>query len=57
MLTTITSTLSFIAVTISFICVTIMSITVFNYMEQAKEYEAEIERLKAALENATSKEK
>ena len=57
MLATITSTLSFIAVTISFICVTIMSITVFNYMEHNKEYEAEVERLKAALENAASKEK
>lgn len=57
MLATIASTLSFIAVTISFICVTNMCITVFNYMEQNKAYKAEVERLKAALEDAASKEK
>ena len=57
MLTTIILTLLFIAVTISFICVIIMSITESRYMKQADEYEAETERLKAALENATSKEK
>lgn len=61
MLTTIVSILSFIAVIISFICVTIMNIIVNIivdcYIEQAKEYEAEDERLNAALENAASKEK
>ena len=57
MLTIIISTLSFIAVIISFICVIIMNIIVGCYMEQNKEYEAEVERLKAALENAASKEK
>ena len=57
MLTIIISTLSFIAVIISFICVIIMNIIVGCYMKQTKEYEAEVERLKAALENAASKEK
>ena len=57
MLTIIISTLSFIAVIISLICVIIMNIIVGCYMEQNKEYEAEVERLKAALENAASKEK
>ena len=57
MLTIIISTLSFIAVIISFICVIIMNIIVSCYMKQAKEYEAEVERLQAALENAASKEK
>ena len=61
MLTMIIPTLSSIAVIISFICVIIMNIIVNIivgcYMEQNKEYEAEVERLKAALENAASKEK
>ena len=57
MLTTIISILSFIAVIISFICVIIMNIIVGCYMKQADAYEAEIERLKAALENTASKEK
>ena len=57
MLTTIILTLLCIAVIISFICVIIMNIIVGCYMAQAKEYEAEIERLKAAMENAASKEK
>lgn len=57
MLTTTILTLSFIAVTISFICVIIMNIIVGCYMKQADEYEAEVERLNAALENAASKEK
>ena len=57
MLTTIASILSFIAVTISFICVIIMSITVSCYMKQADKDQAEIERLKAAMENAASKDK
>ena len=57
MLTTITSILSFIPVTISFICVIITNIIVSCYMKQTKKYEAEVERLKAALENAASKEK
>ena len=56
MLTIIILTLLFIAVTISFICVVILSITESCYMKQTKEYEAEIERLKAAMENAASKE-
>ena len=54
MLTTIILTLLCIAVTISFICVIIMNIIVGCYMEQNKEYEAEVQRLKAALENAAT---
>lgn len=57
MLTTIILILSLIAVIISFICVIIMNIIVGCYMKQADEYEAEVERLNAALENAASKEK
>ena len=57
MLTTIILTLLFIAVIISLICVIIMNIIVGCYMKQSKEYEAEVERLKAALENTASKEK
>ena len=57
MLTIIISTLSFIAVITGFISVLIMNIIVDCYMEQNKEYEAEVERLKAALENTASKEK
>lgn len=57
MLTVTISTLSFIAAIISLICVIIMNIIVGYFIEQNKEYEAEVERLKAALENAASKEK
>ena len=57
MLTTIILTLLFIAMITSLICVIIMNIIVGCYMKQNKEYEAEVERLKAALENAASKEK
>ena len=57
MLTTITSILSFIPVIISFTCVIITNIIVSCYMKKKKEYEAEVERLKAALENAASKKK
>lgn len=57
MLTTIIITLLCIAVIISLICVIIMNIIVGCYMKQADEYEAEIESLKAALENTASKEK
>ena len=57
MLTIIILTLSFIVVIISFIRVIIMNIIVGCYMKQAKEYEAEVERLQAALENTASKEK
>ena len=57
MLTIIISALSFIAAITSLICVIIMNIIVGCYMKQADEYEAEIERLQAALENAVSKEK
>lgn len=57
MLTTIILTLLCIAVIISLICVIIMNIIVGCYMKQADEYEAEIESLKAALENTASKEK
>lgn len=57
MLTIIILTLAFIVVIISFIRVIIMNIIVGCYMKQAKEYEAEVERLQAALENTASKEK
>lgn len=57
MLTVTISTLSFIAAIISLTCVIIMNIIVGYFIEQNKEYEAEVERLKAALENAASKEK
>ena len=57
MLTTIILTLLCIAVTISFICLISMNIIVGCYMAQVMEYEAEVERLKAAMENAASKEK
>ena len=57
MVAIIISALSFIAAITSLICVIIMNIIVGCYMKQADEYEAEIERLQAALENAVSKEK
>ena len=57
MLTIIILTLLFIAMITSLICVIIMNIIVGCYMKQNKEYEAEVERLNAALENAASKEK
>lgn len=49
------SNLLFIAAIINLICVIIMNIIVGHCMKQAKEYEAEIERLKAVLDKEKRK--